>query len=106
MKFLSRIKNALMKFKDYSYFISETRSGKVLSQSEKKKDVINFSRTWIEESPYYDSSDPIVIKEALVSADGTVNIIRCELMDENMQPIAVAEDLISVLSKNQNRRIL
>jgi hypothetical protein len=53
----------------YHYFISSTKSGKILAQSGEKGDVEKFSETWIRESPYYDPCDPIIIEKVVVHWD-------------------------------------
>jgi len=62
----------------HHYFISSTKSGKILAQSGEKGDVEKFSETWIRESmltwiresPYYDPGDPIIIEKVTVDWDG------------------------------------
>jgi len=54
----------------HHYFISSTKSGKILAQSGEKDDVEKFSETWIRESPYYDPGDPIIIEKVTVDWDG------------------------------------
>jgi hypothetical protein len=59
-----------MKYKrGHHYFISSTKSGKILAQSGEKCDVEKFSETWIRESPYYDPGDPIIIEKVTVDWD-------------------------------------
>lgn len=53
----------------HHYFISSTKSGKILAQSGEKCDVEKFSETWIRESPYYDPGDPIIIEKVTVDWD-------------------------------------
>ena len=53
----------------HHYFISSTKSGKILAQSGEKGDVEKFSETWIRESPYYDPDDPIIIEKVTVDWD-------------------------------------
>lgn len=56
-----------MKYKrGHHYFISSTKSGKILAQYGEKNEVIKFSETWIRESPYYDPQDPIIIEQVFV----------------------------------------
>ena len=61
------------------YFISSTKSGKVIAQHGKECEIIKFSEMWIRESPYYDINDPIIIEKITVDPDGfkiTKNIIK------------------------------
>ena len=53
----------------HHYFISSTKSGKILHQYGEKCEVIKFSEMWIRESPYYDPQDPIIIEQVIVDWD-------------------------------------
>lgn len=53
----------------HHYFISSTKSGKILAQYGEKDEVLKFTETWIRESPYYDPNDPIIIEKVLVDWD-------------------------------------
>lgn len=59
-----------MKYKrGHHYFISSTKSGKILAQYGEKNEVIKFSEMWIKESPHYDPQDPIIIEQVFVDWD-------------------------------------
>jgi len=53
----------------HHYFISSTKSGKILAQYGEKDEVIKFSEMWIRESPYYNPDDPIIIEKVTVDWD-------------------------------------
>lgn len=55
---------------EHHYFISSTKSGKILAQHGEEREVIKFSEMWIRESPYYDPGDPIIIEKVVVDTDG------------------------------------